>query len=116
MHVRPVALVLLVLLVACGASARTKTLQATLVATNVARDTFLAASAKREDQIVEAATSKEAGRAELDAFRLSSVPVVEAFGIAYRAIAAAALLDDSSSLAEATKAAGAVVSLVKELR
>ncbi len=112
---RPASLLLLVFLFACGASARTKSLQSTLVAVNVVRDTFLAVSAKREDQIVEAATSKEEGRAKLDAFRQATIPIVSAIGNAYRAIAAASLLSDSASVGEAAGAAAKAATLVKEL-
>lgn len=111
---RPAVAILLVLLVACGASARTRALQSQLAITNVARDTFVAVSEKRQLQIVETATSREDGIAKLTAFRKARDPVVKAFEAAYRAIAAAALID--TSVAEVAAAVTNAITLVKELR
>jgi hypothetical protein len=113
--------VLLVLLVACGAGARTKTLQATLIAANVARDTFREIGRTREDQIIEACTvppecTKEQAHAKVDAFRLSVAPIVDAISTAYQMIGTAFSLDDSKSVAEATAAVGRATKLMKETR
>lgn len=112
---RPALLLLVVLLAACGASARTKALQTQLLAVNVARDTLVAVSEKRQAQLVESAVSVDDGKAKLAAFRKAREPVVEAFEKAYRAIAAAALIDDASSVTEIAAAVMNAVTLVKEL-
>lgn len=77
----------------CGASSRTKALSTALTAVDVAADTVVEVSNKRQEQIVEQATSPEDGRARLDAFRAARAPVVDAIASAYKAIAAAALGD-----------------------
>lgn len=109
------AVVLLVLLVACGANARRQTLQTQLVILNVSRDTVLEVSRRREAQIVEDAKTREEGRAALDAWRARVDPVIEAIGKGYRVIASAALLSDSTSAAEAVAAVAKAAQLAKEL-
>lgn len=103
-------------LVACGASARTKVLQTNLFALNTARDTVLEVSKTREQQIVADATSKEEGRAALDAWRDKVDPVVEALAKGYRMIAAAALLSDAESASEAGAAVVSALALVRSLK
>lgn len=112
----PLLLVLLVVLGACGASSRTKALQANLFALNVARDTLLEVSRTREGQIVADAKTKEDGRAELDAWRARVDPVVEALAKGYRVIAAAALLSDSQSASEAGAAVASALALARSLK
>jgi len=104
---------LLVLLVACGASARTRGLQTSLVAVNVARDTLVAVSDQRQAQIVETATSIDQGKAALTAWRDKRAPVVDALTKAYQAIAAAALIN--GSITAVTAAVASAVKAVREL-
>lgn len=113
---RPIALVLLVLLVACGASSRTKALRVGLVSLNAARDTTLAVSKEREAQIVAAAPTREQGRAELDVWRGKVDVVAAAIDAGYRAIYSAAILNDAKSASEAAAAVEKALSLLKELR
>lgn len=106
----------LLALVACGASMRTKTLRVSLVSLNAARDTTLAVSKAREAQIVEQATTKEEGRAQLEAWRARADKIVAAIEIGYRAIYAAVILNDTKSAAEAGAATAKALTLVKELK
>jgi hypothetical protein len=111
---------ILLFLVACGASTRTKGLQASLFALNTARDTVLEVSKKRETQIVETcappACTLELGRAQLAAWRDKVDPVIEALDKGYRLVAAAALLSDATSANEAGAAALSAVALVRSLK
>ena len=114
---RAARLVLLCLLVAaCGTSSRTKALRVNLVAVNVARDTMLTVSKEREAQIVEKATSKEEGRAQIDAWRAKVDVVAKVIDDAYRAIHDAALLNNIKSEGEALAAVAKALALIKELK
>jgi hypothetical protein len=84
------ALLLVIVLAACG-TARTKALSTSLSALDVAADVVVEVSNKRQEQIVDQATSAEDGRAKLDAFRAARAPVIDVIARAYKAIAAAAL-------------------------
>lgn len=114
-RVVPVLLIAL-LLGACGANARTRTLRVSLVSLNVARDTMLTVSKERETQIVEHAATKEEGRTQLDAWRASVDKVVVAIDDGYRAIYGAAILDDAKSVSDAVAAVAKVLALVKDLK
>lgn len=106
----------LALCVGCGASLRTKALRVNLVALNAARDTMLAVSKEREAQIVEHATTKEEGRAHLDAWRLTVDKAAAALEVGYRAIYGAAILNDLPSSSEAAAATAKALALLKELK
>lgn len=102
-----VTLAFVVTLVACGASAREKTVHAALVATNAARDAFVAYDAERQHQIIEDATSGPSGAAALAAYRTKRSKIVLLFEGMYRAISVAAVLtDDPANLDMLAKAAG----------
>lgn len=103
-------------LCACGANTRTKTLRVGLVSLNAASDTTLAVSKEREAQIVEHATTKEEGRAQLDAWRAKVDVVMTALDAAYRAVYSAAILNDAKSASEAGAAIAKAVALAKELK
>lgn len=78
---------------ACGGSftdKAQKTLATSLEATNAARDSFLAWDKDHQQAIVEKASTREAGEAQLAAYRQTRRAVVKAFTVAYTAIAAAA--------------------------
>jgi hypothetical protein len=111
-----VGLVGLAGLAACGPNARVQALRGSLVGLNVARDTLLAVSKEREVQIVAEATSKDEGRAQLDAWRAKVDVVASAIEVAYRAVHDAALLSDVKSASEAAAAAKKALSLLKDLR
>lgn len=113
---RLVVLLCLVTAAACGASSRTKALRVNLVAVNAARDTMLAVSKAREAQIVEKATSKDEGRAQIDAWRMKVDVVAKAIDVAYRAIHDAALLNEAKSASEALAAVTKALALIKELK
>ena len=117
---RGAIVVLLVLFAACGASARTKALQSSLFALNVARDTTLEVSRKREAQIVGDCSppdcTLEIGRAKLAAWREKVDPVVEALAKGYRLIASAALTSDAMSAKDAGLAVASALALVGGLR
>lgn len=108
--------VLLCFVAACGASARTKALQVNLVSLNAARDTMLAVSKEREAQIVEHTATKEEGRVQLDAWRQAVDKVAAAIEVGYRAIYAAAILNDVKSASDAAAAAAKALALLKELK
>lgn len=86
--------VLLVLITACGGSSFTEkahsSLGTALVATNAARDEFLAWDKAHQLELVDAAPTAEAAKASLAAYRAKRAPVLHAFTVAYTAIGAAA--------------------------
>jgi hypothetical protein len=93
-------LVLALAVAACGASARDQAIHATLVSVNAARDGFSEWDRRKQQSIVEAATSLDDGKAKLVDYRRKREPVVDGFVATYRAIAIAAVVsDDPTSLA-----------------
>lgn len=109
-------LLLVVLLAGCGASARERTLQATLLTVNASRDGFITWDRAAQDAIVADAPDLDTGRAELVAYRDKRAKVVTLFESAYRAIAIAAVLnDDPRSLVNLTTAAGILMTALGEL-
>jgi hypothetical protein len=101
---------------ACGSSKREKTLNTTLAAVNVARETFAAFDDSHQDAIIERATSLEQGRAELAAYREKQAKVVGLFIAAYRAIGVAAVASkDDASLRAAVDALKALTSAIDDL-
>lgn len=115
----PILLVAVLAIGACGASARTKTLRASLVTLNVARDTMRATSRAREAQIVDACDppdcTKEEGHARLEEWRAHVDAIAEAIDDGYDAIWAASLLDDLKSARDAGAAVTRALDLVKSL-
>lgn len=91
-------LVLAIVLSACGASARDKTIRATFNATNVAADHLVTFSKEQEAKIVAEATSLPDGEAKLAAFRTKVDKAELALASVYRAIAVAALAKDDKSV------------------
>ncbi len=113
---RIVPVLLVALLVACGASTRTKALRLNLAALNGTRDTVRAASKEREVQIIEHAASKEEGRAQLDAWRATIDKVTAAIDDGYDAIWAASIFDDVKSVSDAGAAVAKALELVKTIK
>lgn len=93
-----VPLVLLLVLVACGGqNKRVETLKATLVVVNQARDGFLKFDTNAQTVIVETAVSREKAVERLTLYRKHAALIVDAFVLAYQAIATAATLEDDDA-------------------
>lgn len=107
---------MLLALVACGASSRTKALQVNLHALDTASGAMLSISKERETQIVEHATTKEEGRAALDAWRARVDAVEQAIEMGYRAVYSASILNDATSASEAGAAVVKALALLKEIK
>lgn len=91
-------LLVLYLLATCGGqSQRERTIKATLVAVNQARDAFIAFDSKTQDLIADTAPSVARGMELFAAYRAKRELVVKAFELAYRAIAIAATANDDPS-------------------
>jgi hypothetical protein len=86
------------MLLGCGASAREKTLRATFVTINAARDGFEAFDTQHQQQIVDDAKTLEEGKAAFAAYRHDRERVITAFVATYRVLTAAVLADDAASL------------------
>ncbi len=98
--------VILVWLVAgCGASAREKTIHATLTATDAASVAFVAFDAHQQHVVVTEAKDEASGKVALAEWRKKREHVVSTFEGTYRAIATAAVLNDDHSFAGLLQAA-----------
>lgn len=105
----------LVLQSGCGPSARDKTLSATLLSVNAARDGFVEWDKQYQESIVDAATSLEEGKDKLLAYREDRDIVLRAFEVAYRTIAVAAI-NKETPLSEAVDRAADVAKAIAALR
>jgi hypothetical protein len=102
-------------LLACGASAREKTLRASFVAVNAARDGFFAYDEQHQRTLLEAATDAPSWKATIADYRSRREKVVELFAGAYSTIAAATLLDkDAKSLDAVGEAMKLLFAAVKD--
>jgi len=99
----------------CGSGQRQRTLRATLVGTNAARDGFVSWDADHQKAIVDRAASREDGERELAAYRAARDPIVSTFELVYRAIAAAATQSDDPSLRAALDASSSLLDSIKKL-
>ena len=92
---RGVMILALALVASCGASARQKAIRDTFVGVNVARASFVAWDANHQNVIIDSCVSDGNEEAEcqrrLTVYRADRGAVVEAFTLAYRALAAASL-------------------------
>jgi hypothetical protein len=95
--VRKLAIVTL-LLVACSASARQKTIQTTLAATDVARAAFNTFDMSYQQSLLAKASDKTTLDKAIADYRAKQTKIVTAFAVTYRAIAAAAVVNDQPSL------------------
>lgn len=102
-------------LAACSANAREKALKHSFTALNAARDGFVQWDKQKQMSIVEAAKTKAEGKENLRAYHKRRQPVIEAFTVAYAALAIAAIDDNATRLTEALKAAVAVYQLVRAI-
>lgn len=115
---RTVCILLLFVFVACGASAREKTLRTTYLATTAAQAGFVKWDQEHQLEIARTAPSKLLGLAALTAYSTSTAraDVVKAFELVYRTLAAAAILeDDPKSLVSAIAAAEQLGKVLKIL-
>lgn len=99
------ALIAMTLLAACGASAREKTIRATLTATDSARAAFIAYDSAQQDAIVAKAPDEATGKAQLAAYRAKRQELEHLFAATYQAIATAAVVNDDHSLSGLIQAA-----------
>ncbi len=103
---RPALLLIIIVLAACGASARERTLKSTYVTLAAAQAGFETYDREHQETIAKTATSEAAGLAQLAEYHARRAPVLDAFEIAYRTLAAAAIVsDDPKSTDAAVKAA-----------
>ena len=100
----------------CGGNQRQQMLRTSLVAVNAARDGFVTWDAAHQAQIVAMATSKEDGRARLDAYRTDRAKLVDTFELVYRVIAIAATQSDESSLDAALRASKRLLDSIEKLQ
>ncbi len=92
---RPALLLLIVVLAACGVSAREQALRSTFVAVTSAQAGFETWDREHQLAIVDKATSYEDGEAKLRAYWKARTDVANAFEAAYRTIAAALIAADN---------------------
>jgi len=115
-----IALVLLCLAAACGASSRMRALRVNLVALNTARDAVLAISREREKQIYDSCNpptcTKEEGHTRVEALQKVIDVVVDAIDAAYKAVHDAGLLGDAKSAADASAASSRALDLYEQLK
>jgi phosphatidylserine decarboxylase len=102
---RAAIVILALVLAACGASARERTIKTTFVGLNAARDGFIVWDAEYQKNVVNNATSYEVGKAALTEYRNRREIVVRSLAAAYRAIAAAAIEQSDADAAAAVAAA-----------
>ena len=100
---------------ACGPNQRQKTLHASVIAVNAARDGFLVYDRQHESEIVKKATTREEANANVAIYRTSSATVYAAILLAYNAIDIAAKANDDSSYGEAMKATATALESVKAI-
>ncbi len=102
---------------ACGATAREKTIKATLITANVARDEFASWDLKHQHALVETSSSKDDATEKVAHYRKDQDRVVLGFTALYRLIATAAILeDDPKSLANLLAAADQLYTLITEIK
>jgi hypothetical protein len=106
---------LLIATPACSSSTRGKTIHATLVAVNAARDGFVSWDRQHQQDLVAAATFKDEARASIDVYRTRRELVVASFEVVYRAIAVAATQSDEISLTAALARAGELYAALKQI-
>ena len=111
----PVLFVLVGALAGCP-DAHQKTLRATLIGLNAARDGFVTWDMAHQTDIVEAATTFEDGQNQLREYRQAREKVVLGFEVAYKLLAAAALDPSSANMSTMLAAAKDVYDVVIALK
>lgn len=115
--VRHLALVALaVLVVACGASQRERTLRLTLATTDATAAGFAAWDGQHQLELVATAPTRAEAEAALASYQARRAVVIDAFEAAYRSLAAAALDAKAGAIGPALETVQAVYQLVKELQ
>lgn len=100
-----VSLVLLIVLMACGPSARQQTLRTMYTGATTAQAGFVAWDKEKMLSLSREATTLEDLQVKIAKYKEARSPVVDAFEVVYRGLAAAALLDeDQASLVSAVGA------------
>lgn len=114
-RVQLAVLALLVALAACGPDARQRTLKSTISGLDTARHAFIALDQASQAVIVETSSSLEEGQRRLGEYRARRQRVVDAFEVAYRAVALASL-DADVNIVEVIAAANALYIAVERFR
>lgn len=112
---RHVLVVLLLIAIACGPGAREKTLRSAMINLDTARTAFVVLDRAAQAVIVETAPSLEVGQRRLAEHRANRQAVVDAFEVAYRAVALASLNKDVS-VVEVLTAVNALYVAVERFR
>jgi hypothetical protein len=105
-------LLVLALVVGCGASARQTTLEATLTALDGASAAFVSYDKAHQEPIVSNAPDKATATTQIAAYRVEQAKILTALTVAYQALAKAWSLNDSPSLSSAIAAAAALAALL----
>ncbi len=101
---RSSAALLVLLLVACGPTARQAQVNVMLSGLNAASDGFVAFDKAHQADIVAKAPSETEGIAALGVYRATRARVLAALAVAYQSLATAAILDGPHTLASAVSA------------
>ena len=104
-----------ILLSACGANARQKTINATYASANIASSELETFANDHERAIIHGATSLEDGKSKLLDFRAKVDKAEKDLSGVYRAIAAAAVINDDVSLTSLTQAASLLMAELRDL-
>ncbi len=104
------------LALACGGNQRQTTLRASFVTVGAVLSGFETWESEHQDKIIAEAPTKEAGREQLDLFRIKRDHVYKLFPVVYQAIALAAVSDDEKTLAAAADAAKKLIDAVTALK
>lgn len=100
----------------CGASAREKTIHATFISVTAARDGFVAWDAQHQLDVVKASSSAVMGEVALSDYHAHRVKVTVALEAAYRALAAAAIIESDPTLTGIVHAAQEVYQAISTLQ
>lgn len=118
LRVLVLALMLAMTVVACGASAREKTISATFATTNVLRDGFSKWDLEHQQALLANAIKvKEDPKVSITEYRTKRAPVLQGFEDLYRAIATALIVaNDPKSLPNMLAAGIAAKNLVDDFK
>lgn len=112
---RIVVLALTLCLAACATATKEQIIARTFAGLQAAEDAFVKGDARRQDAIVEAATSHEQGVAALAAYKAKRDKVAVSFVAAYSAIAVASVDLTDSAITQMVSLAAEVISALREL-
>jgi len=116
MRIAVTTILIALCLLACGASARERTVATALTATNASRDAFVAWDSAHQAALVAKATSLDDGRHLLEAYRRQRDPIVQGFAAVYRLIATAAIVsNDPAAVPALLQATAMLQAALKEL-